>query len=138
MGKLGARELNVSSDIDLIYVYDEDGETTGATDASGATSGAGRISHHEYFAKIVKAMQSMIGEVTEHGCVFRVDLALRPNGNSGPVVISRQALEEYFLCRDANGSGLLGLKAVWSHPAAPCLARLVYARRFCHLSLDAI
>ena len=87
MGKLGAHELNVSSDIDLIYVYDEDGETTGAVDASGIPTGAGRISHHEYFAKIVKAIQTTIGEVTEHGCVFRVDLALRPNGNSGPVVI---------------------------------------------------
>ena len=91
MGKLGARELNVSSDIDLIYVYDEDGETTGAVDASGVATGTGRISHQEYFAKIVKAMQAMIGEVTEHGCVFRVDLALRPNGNSGAVVLLRQA-----------------------------------------------
>lgn len=110
MGKLGARELNVSSDIDLIYVYDEDGETTGGVDISGVGTGMGRISHHDYFAKIVKAMQSMIGEVTEHGCVFRVDLALRPNGNSGPVVMSRQALEEYFWCKDANGKGLRGSK----------------------------
>ena len=111
MGKLGARELNVSSDIDLIYVYDEDGETTGATDASGTAIGAGRISHHEYFAKIVKAMQSMIGEVTEHGCVFRVDLALRPNGNSGPVVISRQALEEYFLVQGREWERFAWLKS---------------------------
>jgi len=111
MGKLGARELNVSSDIDLIYVYDEDGETTGATGASGTAIGAGRISHHEYFAKIVKAMQSMIGEVTEHGCVFRVDLALRPNGNSGPVVISRQALEEYFLVQGREWERFAWLKS---------------------------
>lgn len=111
MGKLGARELNVSSDIDLIYVYDEDGETTGATDASGVATGAGRISHHEYFAKIVKVIQSMIGEVTEHGCVFRVDLALRPNGNSGPVVISRQALEEYFLVQGREWERFAWLKS---------------------------
>jgi len=111
MGKLGARELNVSSDIDLIYVYDEDGETTGGVDSSGSASGMGRISHHDYFAKIVKVMQSMIGEVTEHGCVFRVDLALRPNGNSGPVVISRQALEEYFLVQGREWERFAWLKS---------------------------
>ena len=91
MGKLGARELNVSSDIDLIYVYDEDGETTGTLD------GRGRISCQEYFSRAVKMMQALIGDVTEHGFVFRVDLALRPNGNSGPSVVSLSALEEYLL-----------------------------------------
>ena len=91
MGKLGARELNVSSDIDLIYVYDEDGHTTGTPD------GRGRISCQDYFSRAVKMMQALIGETTEHGCVFRVDLALRPNGNSGPSVVSLSALEEYLL-----------------------------------------
>jgi glutamate-ammonia-ligase adenylyltransferase len=90
MGKLGARELNVSSDIDLVYVYDEDGETDGAPD------GRGRISNHEYFAKAVRGIFGLVGEVTEHGFVFRVDLALRPNGNSGPPAVSLGALEEYL------------------------------------------
>ena len=90
MGKLGARELNVSSDIDLIYVYDEDGDTAGRGD------GRGIISNHEYFARQVKAVFNLIGDATEHGFVFRVDLALRPNGNSGPVEVSLSALEEYF------------------------------------------
>jgi len=90
MGKLGARELNVSSDIDLIYVYDHDGQTAGRAD------GRGSISNHEYFAHQVKAMYALIGDTTEHGFVFRVDLALRPNGNSGPAAISLNALEEYF------------------------------------------
>lgn len=90
MGKLGARELNVSSDIDLIYVYDHDGETTG--DASGR----GRLSNQEFFAKMVRAIYAMVGDSTEHGFVFRVDLALRPNGNSGPPAVSLGALEEYF------------------------------------------
>jgi glutamate-ammonia-ligase adenylyltransferase len=90
MGKLGARELNVSSDIDLVYVYDQDGETEGDAD------GRGRISNHEYFAKAVKAIFGLVGDVTEHGFVFRVDLALRPNGNSGPPAVSLGALEEYF------------------------------------------
>jgi len=90
MGKLGSRELNVSSDIDLIYIYDADGETT------GAARGGGRISNQEYFAKAVRALYSLIGDSTEHGFVFRVDLALRPNGNSGPPAVSLGALEEYF------------------------------------------
>ncbi|WP_233505905.1 bifunctional [glutamate--ammonia ligase]-adenylyl-L-tyrosine phosphorylase/[glutamate--ammonia-ligase] adenylyltransferase [Rhodoferax lacus] len=90
MGKLGARELNVSSDIDLIYVYDQDGET------NGSAQGRGRISNQEFFAKQVRAIYALVGESTEHGFVFRVDLALRPNGNSGPAAVSLAALEEYF------------------------------------------
>ncbi|MFN7152573.1 MAG: bifunctional [glutamate--ammonia ligase]-adenylyl-L-tyrosine phosphorylase/[glutamate--ammonia-ligase] adenylyltransferase [Acidovorax sp.] len=90
MGKLGARELNVSSDIDLIYVYEHDGETAGTAD------GRGRISNHEYFARAVKSIYSLVGDTTEHGFVFRVDLALRPNGNSGPSSVSLSALEEYL------------------------------------------
>ncbi|MEI2814055.1 MAG: bifunctional [glutamate--ammonia ligase]-adenylyl-L-tyrosine phosphorylase/[glutamate--ammonia-ligase] adenylyltransferase [Burkholderiaceae bacterium] len=90
MGKLGARELNVSSDIDLIYVYDEDGET------AGNSEGRNRISNHEYFCKAVKLVSELIGNTTEHGFVFRVDLALRPNGNSGPAAVSLSALEEYL------------------------------------------
>jgi len=90
MGKLGARELNVSSDIDLIYLYDHDGETRG--DAAGH----GKLSNQEYFGRMVKRLYALIGDITEHGFVFRVDLALRPNGNSGPTAVSLDALEEYF------------------------------------------
>ena len=86
MGKLGARELNVSSDIDLIYVYEEDGQTDGAQ----------IISAHEYFALIAKSLYTLIGDTTEDGFVFRVDLALRPNGKSGPIAVSLPMLEEYL------------------------------------------
>ena len=86
MGKLGARELNVSSDIDLVYVYEED----------GMTDGAAPISAHEYFARLAKSLYALIGEATEDGFVFRVDLALRPNGNSGPPCVSLAMLEEYM------------------------------------------
>jgi glutamate-ammonia-ligase adenylyltransferase len=86
MGKLGARELNVSSDIDLIYVYEED----------GVTAGAKPVSFHEYFALVARRLYALIGDTTEDGFVFRVDLALRPNGNSGPPVVSLAMLEEYF------------------------------------------
>ena len=86
MGKLGARELNVSSDIDLIYVYEDDGQTAGARPAS----------FHEYFTLVAKRLYALIGDTTDDGFVFRVDLALRPNGNSGPPVVSLSMLEEYF------------------------------------------
>ena len=105
MGKFGARELNVSSDIDLIYVYDEDGDTTGQAD------GRGRISNHDYFAKAVKLIYSLIGDTTDHGFVFRMDLALRPNGNSGPSVLSRQSLEEYFLVQGREWERFAWLKS---------------------------
>ncbi len=111
MGKLGARELNVSSDIDLIYVYDADGET------QGNAEGRNRISNHEYFAKAVKHIYATVGESTEHGNVFRVDLALRPNGNSGPSAISLDALEEYFLVQGREWERFAWLKSRVVAPA---------------------
>ncbi len=105
MGKLGARELNVSSDIDLIYVYDQDGETAGRLD------GRGQISNHEYFAQQVRAIFSLIGDVTEHGFVFRVDLALRPNGNSGPAAVSLSALDDYFQAQGREWERFAWLKS---------------------------
>ncbi|HKX39517.1 MAG TPA: bifunctional [glutamate--ammonia ligase]-adenylyl-L-tyrosine phosphorylase/[glutamate--ammonia-ligase] adenylyltransferase [Burkholderiaceae bacterium] len=89
MGKLGARELNVSSDIDLVYVYEEDGQTDGV-------AGTRAITAHEYFAQLAKALYALIGDTTEDGFVFRVDLMLRPNGNSGPPCVSLAMLEEYL------------------------------------------
>ena len=114
MGKLGARELNVSSDIDLIYVYEEDGDTT------GDVQGRGCLSNHEYFSKVVRAIFSLIGDVTDHGFVFRVDLALRPNGNAGPSAISLGALEEYFHTQGREWERFAWLK---SRVVAPSLNR---------------
>jgi glutamate-ammonia-ligase adenylyltransferase len=94
MGKLGARELNVSSDIDLVYVY-EDG---------GFTDGTESISAHEYFSHLARSLYTLIGDATEDGFVFRVDLALRPNGQSGPPVVSLPMLEEYLQVQGASGS----------------------------------
>ena len=106
MGKLGARELNVSSDIDLIYVYDEDGETTGVQQPK-----RGGISNHEYFGKLVRGISQMLAEVTEHGFVFRIDLALRPNGLSGPSAVSLDALEEYFMVQGREWERFAWLKS---------------------------
>ena len=115
MGKLGARELNVSSDIDLIYVYDQDGETAGTPD------GRGRISNHEYFGKMVKAIYTLVGDTTEHGFVFRMDLALRPNGNSGPPAVSLSALEDYLQVQGREWERFAWLKSRVVAPAQ-CIA----------------
>ena len=109
MGKLGGRELNVSSDIDLIYVYEDDGQTTGVDDGRGGLKG--QISAHEYFSNVAKRLFSLIGDTTEDGFVFRVDLALRPNGNSGPPVVSLAMLEEYFLVQGREWERFAWLKS---------------------------
>jgi len=101
MGKLGAHELNVSSDIDLIYVYENAGQTTGPRS----------VSAHEYFSEVARSLYALIGEVTEDGNVFRVDLALRPNGNSGPPVVSLSMLEEYFVVQGREWERFAWLKS---------------------------
>ncbi|WP_257982586.1 bifunctional [glutamate--ammonia ligase]-adenylyl-L-tyrosine phosphorylase/[glutamate--ammonia-ligase] adenylyltransferase, partial [Burkholderia pseudomallei] len=88
MGKLGGRELNVSSDIDLIFVYEDDGETAGGA--------RGPISVHEFFTRLGRRLIGVLSEATADGYVFRVDMRLRPNGDSGPLVCSLGMLEEYF------------------------------------------
>jgi len=108
MGKLGGRELNVSSDIDLIYVYEDDGMTAGIDDGSGPR---GRITAHEYFSQVVRKISALIDDTTEDGFVFRVDLALRPNGNSGPPVVSMAMLEEYFLVQGREWERFAWLKS---------------------------
>ncbi|PHV11580.1 bifunctional [glutamate--ammonia ligase]-adenylyl-L-tyrosine phosphorylase/[glutamate--ammonia-ligase] adenylyltransferase [Chitinimonas sp. BJB300] len=87
MGKLGGRELNVSSDIDLIFVYPEDGDTNGPRP----------ISNQEWFSRAGKRLIALIHDVTADGFVFRVDMRLRPYGDSGPLVSSFASLENYLL-----------------------------------------
>ncbi|MBI2896199.1 MAG: bifunctional [glutamate--ammonia ligase]-adenylyl-L-tyrosine phosphorylase/[glutamate--ammonia-ligase] adenylyltransferase [Deltaproteobacteria bacterium] len=84
MGKLGGEELNYGSDIDLLYLYEtDDGE-------------AGEHSLHEYFVKLSSVVTAMIGEVTDHGFAFRVDLRLRPEGSRGPICNALAAAERYY------------------------------------------
>ncbi len=86
MGKLGARELNFSSDIDLVYVYGPDGETRGGKP----------VTHFAYYARLAELVTESIAKVTEDGFVFRVDLNLRPDGRNGPIVNSVRAAELYY------------------------------------------
>ncbi len=105
MGKLGGYELNVSSDIDLIFCYAEDGET------QAQEAGQRSLSNHEFFSRLGKKLIAAIAEVSEHGFCFRVDMALRPNGNSGPLVASLAMVEEYFLVQGREWERYAWVKA---------------------------
>ena len=86
MGKLGGGELNFSSDIDLVLLYPEAGETDGARS----------ISNEEFFTRLGQALIRLLQQQTAEGFVFRVDLRLRPYGDSGPLVSNAAALEDYL------------------------------------------
>ncbi|MBA2652798.1 MAG: bifunctional [glutamate--ammonia ligase]-adenylyl-L-tyrosine phosphorylase/[glutamate--ammonia-ligase] adenylyltransferase [Tatlockia sp.] len=86
MGKLGGRELNYSSDIDLIFAFSE----------AGFADGEERISNQQYYAKVVQQFVHLLQNVTADGFVFRVDLRLRPNGESGALVSTMAAMEIYY------------------------------------------
>ncbi len=95
MGKLGGGELNVSSDIDLIFVYPEEGDTRGAS--AGQERGPRSISNHEFFTRLGRELIALLDEVTSEGRVFRVDMRLRPWGEDGPLAMSFDALEHYLV-----------------------------------------
>lgn len=87
MGKLGAYELNYSSDIDLIFAFPEAGETTG---------GPRIIANEQYFIALGRRLIKALDAGTAHGFVFRVDMRLRPHGDSGPLAINFDAMESYY------------------------------------------
>lgn len=101
MGKLGGGELNVSSDIDLIFIYPEDGET----------SGPRKLGNHEFFTRLGQRLINLINELTADGYVFRVDMRLRPYGDSGPLVMSFAALEEYLVSQGREWERYAWIKA---------------------------
>ncbi len=99
MGKQGAGELNLSSDIDLIFAYPESGETQFPPDelSDEATTKTRKTkSNQEFFIKLGQALIQSLDKVTADGFVFRVDLRLRPYGESGPLVMNFSAMENYY------------------------------------------
>ena len=86
MGKLGARELNLSSDIDLIFTFP----------AHGQTDGRRPLSNEQFFTRLGRQLINALGQVTEDGFVFRVDMRLRPFGEAGPLALSFGAMETYY------------------------------------------
>ena len=90
MGKLGAHELNLSSDIDLIFAYPESGITT------GNAQGRRELSNQEFFIKVGQKLIQALDNSTIDGFVFRTDMRLRPYGESGPLVMNFASIEEYY------------------------------------------
>ena len=86
MGKMGGGELNFSSDIDLIFSFAEDGET----------SGPRKTSYYEFYLAVIRKLVKVLDEVTADGFVYRVDTRLRPFGQSGPMAMSFSGLEQYY------------------------------------------
>jgi len=91
LGKLGGNELNYSSDIDLLFLYAQDGETAGGNESL--------VTNKEYFVRLANAITRTITQATPHGEVFRVDLRLRPEGEQGDLAISLKSFLEYYAHR---------------------------------------
>ena len=105
MGKLGGGELNVSSDIDLIFVYPEDGDTRVTAPQQRS------LSNHEFFIRLGRRLIGDLSEITQDGFTFRVDMALRPNGNAGPLVASINMIEEYLIVQGREWERYAWVKA---------------------------
>ena len=109
MGKLGGHELNFSSDIDLIFMYPEEGEAQGGR----------RLSNHEFFLRLARNLVRFLNETTKDGFVFRVDTRLRPYGESGPLVMGFGAVEQYYQSqgRDWERYAMIKAKALAGNQA---------------------
>ena len=101
MGKLGGCELNVSSDIDLVMLYGDEGETDGPRE----------ISYHEFYGRLTQRMMPILSEMDADGQVFRTDLRLRPDGDSGPLAWSLDAFEQYLFTQGREWERYAWLKA---------------------------
>ncbi len=137
LGKLGGQELNYSSDIDLMFVYEHDGETSGGPQ--------GVISNGEYFVRLAQAVLKLITEVTSEGAVFRVDLRLRPQGKEGDVATSVPAAFDYYRTRAREWERQMLIKARCSAGDAEAARRflrevlpLVYRSEFNLAAVEAV
>ena len=115
MGKMGGYELNVSSDIDLIFVFPESGETNGKRPRSNV----------EFFTKVGQKVIALLNDFTAEGQVFRVDMRLRPDGDSGALVLSESALERYLITQGREWERYAWIKGRVITPGANDLANLV-------------
>ncbi len=136
MGKLGGRELNFSSDIDLIFVYEDPGTTVG---------GRKELDHQDYFDRIGRDFIALLNETTVDGFVFRVDMRLRPFGDSGPLTSSLGALEHYYSVhgRDWERYALIKARALSGGPRlqaglAALVRPFIYRRYLDYGALDAL
>ncbi|NOR43652.1 MAG: bifunctional [glutamate--ammonia ligase]-adenylyl-L-tyrosine phosphorylase/[glutamate--ammonia-ligase] adenylyltransferase, partial [Gammaproteobacteria bacterium] len=135
MGKMGGSELNFSSDIDLIFAYAIEGET----------SGPRRTSYSEFYLSVARKLVNVLNEVTADGFVYRVDTRLRPFGESGPLVISFSGMEQYYQLqgRDWERYAMIKAKLITGNESDKCylksmLTPFVYRRYLDFSMLESI
>ncbi len=95
LGKLGGQELNYSSDVDLMFVYDDEGDVVKEPPTERKLAHV-TMSNHQFFSKLAEAFSSEVSRTTGDGFLFRVDLRLRPEGDAGPLVRSLDGYENYY------------------------------------------
>ncbi len=115
MGKLGGGELNFSSDIDLIFIYPENGNTSG---------GRRSCENQQFYTKLGQKIINLLHQVTGDGFVYRVDMRLRPFGDSGPLVLSFAAFEDYYQEQGRDWERYAMLKARILNPVEPFASEL--------------
>jgi glutamate-ammonia-ligase adenylyltransferase len=94
MGKFGGRELNFSSDIDLNFIYHDEGETTGVESSTGKR--IRQVSNQEFYGKLAFAIANYLGDLSNEGLIYRVDTRLRPEGNAGQIARSFASYSAFF------------------------------------------
>ena len=94
LGKLGGHELNFSSDVDVMLIYEEEGDVFKTKPRGAKASGA--FSSHEFFNRLAEEFIGAVGAITEDGLLFRIDFRLRPEGDSGPLARSLASCENYY------------------------------------------
>lgn len=95
LGKLGGQELNYSSDVDVLFVYSEEGNVFKLPPGAGEQGGKGLTNHH-FFTRLAEALIAEISKMTPDGSLFRIDLRLRPEGKTGPLARSLESYENYY------------------------------------------
>ncbi len=95
MGKLGGQELNYSSDVDVLFVYADEGQASKQPPAKNASPGNG-LSNHQYFNKLAESFIAEVSRMTTEGTLYRIDLRLRPEGDAGPLSRSLAGYENYY------------------------------------------
>ncbi len=137
LGKLGGSELNYSSDIDLIFMYDEEAELI--------TSDGTKSNHHEYFNRLAENLSRFWGEVRQGEALFRVDTRLRPDGDAGPLARSAAAMRHYYETRGKLWERQMLIKArpvagsiSWAQNFLNGLAPFIFPQTFFHSPLEEI
>lgn len=111
LGKLGGRELNYSSDVDLMFLYGDEGQVFRDPPGERAGGRGAAMASHAFFRRLAEAFSAEVGRMAPEGLLYRVDLRLRPDGDAGPLARSLESLETYYAESGQTWERLMLLKA---------------------------